>query len=296
MNGTEIDRLEKEYREFGPWILEIKSEEDIPDLFRKQYSYSSDVECALKIPIPMDRRQAKKGMDFYRSIVSFNRAEIIILEKSWTEITEKKILYKDIKAVKNMIDLLEASLTLFTADENFSIKYSSVSEEIINNVITILRKKYSEDSDPCRIETEYEGKITDQLFRNLISISGKNYSLIPLSFQKTTTVKRENTSIKDYLLFNFKLELQSYIFMRTEKELVAVTRNMEIKKKRAVDYSYNYTYIPFSNIEFIDFIPEPEFPDIYILRISLSASASISFVTSGQTKKDFAEIIDIYSY
>ena len=53
-----MDRLEKEYREFGPWILEIKSADDVPDLFINYYTFSSSVECALKIPIPLDRRKA----------------------------------------------------------------------------------------------------------------------------------------------------------------------------------------------------------------------------------------------
>ncbi len=132
-----MDRLEKEYREFGPWILEIQSADDIPDLFMDSYEFSSSVECALKIPIALDRRKAEKGMNFYRSIVSFNIDEIIILENSEDSITEVKVPYSSIKAVKNMVDLLEAELTIFTENKNHSIKYNSVSEEMMKNVIEI---------------------------------------------------------------------------------------------------------------------------------------------------------------
>ena len=166
----------------------------------------------------------------------------------------------------------------------------------MNKVIDILRNKYTVNSETCRIESEFTGKISDQLFRNLINISEKKEKLIPLSFQKTLPVKKTNRDIMDYILFNFSLELQSYIFMRTDKELVAVNRNREIKKKRAVDYSYNYTYIPFSNIKTAEFIPDPEFPGIYIFNIILENSKALSFITARQTKEDLNEIIDIYSF
>ena len=291
-----IDRLEKEYREFGPWILEIKSQEDVPDLFRRQYTFDSSVVCALKIPVPMDRRQAKKGMDFYRSVISFNRDEIQILEKSWTEINIKKISYINIRALKNMIDLLEAELTIYTEEENYSVRYSSVSEDIINNVIAIIRGRYLQNSESCRIMTEYKGEITDQLFRNLINISGEKEHLIPVNFQKSVPARKENMKLKDYIMLNYRFELQSYIFMRTEKELVAVNRNKGIRKKREVDYSYNYTFIPFSNIESVEFIPDPEFKEIYILNIKPGKALSLSFPVSKETINDFSEISDIYSY
>ena len=291
-----MDRYEKEYREFGPWILEIQTDDDVPDLFRNKYTFDDSVESAIKIPIPLDRRQAEKGMDFYKSIVSFNKDEVIILEKTEKEITSEHFSYDRINAVKNMIDLLEAVLTIYTDIKEHKIKYNSVSEELMDKVLDILRYKYTINTEACRIESEFKGKITDQLFRNLINISAKKDKLTALSFQKTLPVKKEKRDIKDLILFNFNLELQSYIFLKTDKELVAVKRNREIKKKRAVDYSYNYTYIPFSNIKTAEFIPDPVFPDIYIFNITLENSKALSFITSEQTKEDLNEIADIYSF
>ena len=117
-----MDRLEKEYREFGPWILEIKTEDDVPDLFKNHYSFNDSVESAIKIPIPLDRRQAKKGMDFYKSIVSFNKDEVIILENTENGITNEHFSYSRIKAVKKMIDLLEAVLKIYTDNKEHRIK------------------------------------------------------------------------------------------------------------------------------------------------------------------------------
>ena len=291
-----MERLEKEYREFGPWIIEIKSEDDIPHLFANHFTYSSSVECALKIPIALERRKAAKGMDLYRSVVSFNTDEIIILEKTEEGITEIKVPYSSIKAVKNMVDLLEAVLTIFTENKNHSIKYNSISEEIMNNVIEIIREKYRLNTEDCRIETQFKGEVTDQLFRNLINLSRKKEEITAVSFQKTKNTKKVNMTLKDYILFNFNMELQSYIYLRTKKELIAVTRNKEIKKKRAVDYSYNYTYIPFSNIHSAVFVPDQDYKDIYRLKISLEKSDQLEFTASAQTKEDFTEILDIYSY
>ena len=291
-----MDRLEKEYREFGPWILEIKTDEDVPDLFRNSYTFNDSVEAAIKIPIPLDRRQAKKGMDFYKSIVSFNKNELVILEKTEKGISSEVFSYDRIKAVKNMIDLLEAVITIYTDTKIHKIKYNSVSEDLMNKILDVLREKYAANTETCRIESEFTGEITDQLFRNLLNISARKDKLTALSFQKNLSVKKVNRSIKDYILFNFNLELQSYIFLRTDKEFIAVNRNREIKKKRAVDYSYNYTYIPFSNIKSAEFIPDPQFPDIYILNVSLENNTVLSFTTSKQTKEDLNEIIDIYSY
>ena len=235
-------------------------------------------------------------MDLYRSVVSFNADEVIILEKSAEGIRREKIAYSSIKAVKNSVDLLEAALTIFTENKNHSIKYNSVSEEMMNDVIEIIRKKYRKHSEECRIETEFEGTITDQLFRNLINISGKKEKITAVSFQKTKKLKKINMTFQDYIHFNFNLELQGYIYLRTDKELIAINRNKEIKKKRAVDYSYNYTYIPFSNIHSAVFIPDPDYKDIYKLKVSLEKSDQIEFTSSGQTKEDFAEILGGYIF
>ncbi len=286
-----MDRYEKEYREFGPWILELKTDDDVPDLFRSCYKFDSSVECAVKIPIPLDRRQAEKGMDFYRSIVSFNKEEVVILEKAENGISTDVISYQSIKAFKNMIDLLEAELTLYTETKSCTIKYSSVSEDIMNRVIGILREKYIKESDHYNFSTEYRGKITDTLFRNLINDSNNKGAVTAVSFQETVPVKKDRLNIMDIVSLNFSLELQSYIFLKSEKELIAVNRNKEIKKRRAVDYSYNYTYIPFFNIKSAEFIPYPEFPDIYIFKISLKNSETLSFLCLKQTKTEFREIV-----
>ena len=291
-----MERLEKEYREFGPWILEIKSDDDVPDLFRKNYAYNNSVEIAIKIPIPLDRRQAKKGMDFYKSIVSFNKDEVSVFRKNRKEITSEHFSYDKIKAVKNMVDLLEAVMTIYSDGKIHTIKYNSVSEELMNKVLYTLRKKYIVNTEKCSIESEFKGEITDQLFRNLLKISSIKEKITPLSFQENLPVKKTNRNIKDVIFLNYNMELQSYIFFMTEKEFIAVNRNKEIKKKRAIDYSYNYTYIPFSNIKTAEFIPDAQFPGIYILCISLENSEKLNFTTSKQTKDDLNEIIDIYSY
>lgn len=130
-----------EYDRFGPWILEINDKDLIPPLF-EPYVNLNDSEYAFKVPRPMERRVLSAGMNLYDYLVVFFPSHMTILQRRDDKVAKSDIRYSAVVTVEHIEDLLNGRLKIYTEDDLFEISYSTVSNDIIENAVSRICRRY----------------------------------------------------------------------------------------------------------------------------------------------------------
>lgn len=275
-----MESLKKEYDNFGPWLLEVRCQEEVPPLFREHYTYHSDIKTAIKIPVHIERRNAKPGDILYRSLVSFSDKEVAIYELKGNTVSEKRIAYTSIHAIQNYNNLLKGELIIFTNSGKESIQYNTVSHKIIDDIVDFLRieyLKYSEDF--FKPHQECLEVTMSQLFQNILKEMEDKEKIYILAIQPNLYLEKLKKKWYEYItnIYN-KYMLQNTMFLENGKELIIISRNQPIKRRMDADYSYVHTYIPFKNIQDVAVVKDENFTEIMQVKFKVEAEVLSFFV------------------
>lgn len=243
----------KEYDEFGPWIYEIDNEEDVPPIFRGYYDNDDNYLMLFKVPRKIERSRANPDMDLYDHMVAAHDTYLHIISRAWKGIFEQRVEYDDIAVMKDIHRLLYGELILFTPSGQFSIKYNTVSEEIIQKFIDIIVKKKSPSEKKIQLEgmpVEYQpdraGSL-DMLFLNLVKkLQAVNDGIKLAAYQPCTDIiitKQLKRQLK-----SCGLALSSTAFIIDDIELIVIERMLPKGKKKTEQHDYSYIYIPLKSI------------------------------------------------
>lgn len=248
--GGRIERS-KEYDAFGPWIYEIGEEHEVPAIFRDYYEGDNPL-ILFKVPRNIERKTASPNMDLYDYLVGAYDKYLHILRRIRKKVTQKKIYYNDITAMKDIHALLKGELILFTQDGPEAIGYNTVSEEIIRKLINIIENKICIDAQRIRMENipaEYlaDESSFDILFLNLFNkLQAIDPEICPIAYQPAFHIKKDGRLRQK--LKERELSLSKTAFIINGKELIILERSLPVKKKLKENHEYSYLYIPFQSI------------------------------------------------
>ncbi|PKM50143.1 MAG: hypothetical protein CVV02_12840 [Firmicutes bacterium HGW-Firmicutes-7] len=283
-----MNSLQKEYDRFGPWLLEVHCQEDVPPLFREYYMYdASKVKMVLKIPVKIERRNANPGDVLYNSLVSFGHNEVVVYELKEKRVSEKRITYADIYSIQNCHNLLKGELIFFAKSGKEIIQYNTVSHRIIDQVVDFLRIEYLKDSeDFFQPHRAYVAKITNHLFQNLLNEMEQREQINILGFQPILYLELMKKKWYEYIwdIYN-KYMLQNTMFLENGKELIVISKQHPLKRRLDTDYSYIHTYIPFKNIQDVHCVANEKFMGIIQLKFKMEGEI-LSFFVNQKLKID----------
>lgn len=245
----------REYDEFGPWIHEINSKEDIPKLFIPYCSEVDDALLLLKIPRNIERRKANPSMDLYDYVLGVYEEYLLILKRNSKNIEVIEINFKDVIAITNSRDILLGIVTFYLSKKIITFNYSVVSSDIIENLLKLIRERYVEKNDFI-----FKGlldynliKGVDDLYINLLRQFAK-----PEDPFKVLAIQRSIKAIPIYtnitkkiidLVNIYKENLhQNTMYLTNEKELLIVTRGKTFSRPNVSVHRYYFTYIPINRI------------------------------------------------
>lgn len=251
MGDIQEDVLKKEYDLFGPWLLLINCQDDVPHLFRTHFTFNDSVRFAFKVPRHIERRDVKPGDILYDSVICLYNDEIIIFERKGNTVLQNAVSFKEIIIIQNVLDLLLGELKIYTPDKIYTITYSTVSEDIICTLVDRLREKYLLDKASVKNpESNCNLENMIPLFRNLLRKIKENEDVVFLDYQQRKKINRKKSNLFYYLysLFNHYI-LQSSMYLASKKELIVISRKRHTKRIFDVDYSHIHTYIPFDCIK-----------------------------------------------
>jgi hypothetical protein len=108
----------REYDLFGPWVDEVRSEDEVPRLFRAHPLDLASARLALKVPRNISRRDAHAGMDLYDHLVVLEAERLTVLSRSERagDHDVRHVAYADVVAIEDVVTLLDARVRVHTRD------------------------------------------------------------------------------------------------------------------------------------------------------------------------------------
>ena len=136
---------DQEYDSFGPWIFKITESAPLPSLFIPHITRDETPMLSIKIPRNIERRVAEPGMNLYDYVVNLYKKDILILERVGEEVKSNLFLYEKIEALRQTEDLLQGNLHIAIKNNNYNLPFNSVSSDIIQELVKIVRQQYADD-------------------------------------------------------------------------------------------------------------------------------------------------------
>ncbi|MGF1749340.1 MULTISPECIES: hypothetical protein [Vibrio] len=264
--------LKKEYDQFGPWLVEIKSEQDIPPQFSEQQHFFDDAVYSFKIPVHQERRNMKPGMLLYPEVVIIQKDFILHLKIDGERIQAEKMWYTDVLFLTHGGDLLDNYIGLQSIQGEMVIKYNLVSQDVASHVIKLLREMVSP-----RTRYPVSNELNDHSLQDKVTYSfycGTEKALDPLHIlayqSEFSLTERKRSSLMD-LYHNFvQYKLLRSMIMTDGVDLIIANQGKHIIDIKDANYKFGHTFIRLGLIESISLKPHPNFPELNVLIIKVA--------------------------
>lgn len=242
MNATEL-----EYHRFGPWLLEITQEEELPPQYLEKKELILSARLSFKVPVNQDRIKMQAGMLLYKSVVSIFEDHLMILSREIENIEATTIPFKDIIYIAQGGELLINYISIVTTQQEYRINYHSVSFELTRKVIGMLREGIMKSVSQRPIKTlEDERMFQLPLYRSLQNRETLDLPIKILAHQKGAKVKFRD---KKNIFNQFKrFKVHELMVATNNKELMIASSDIDRKKRSTVDYSHKIIYAKLESI------------------------------------------------
>ncbi len=281
--------IDKEYHEFGPWLLEIKVKEDIPPQYMNEADQILSAEYAFKVPVLLVRRDIRPGALMYNQVFMLHQDELVALEYTNGTVHTRKIKYSDIHYIVHGGELLMSYIHFSGGGSELKLKYNSVSTEVTQAVMERVRRAVLSSKMPAHIKKPETNKALETLKQNQIYKyfcikEEPKYAPEILGYQPFMHLTEKLPVRLPYFFEKFYMyKLNDTLFMRNSEELIVVNRDRTIQRERDVNYAFAHTFIPFASIESVDMTADETFEAIGQVRFSLRDGSSVAFAVD----KDF---------
>ncbi len=285
-----MDIIKKEYNEFGPWIAMINDSTEVPPQFEHEKDLILKATYAFKIPRPIERRNAKPGMPLYDHVVIFFQDELILLDRTETNTIQKtSILLSEILMIQSLQELLFGELIITTTDRAYSIIYNPVSHEIIEKLVTDIRKRYYDKPKHLDIEALDEHvSIHSPIFKTILLSELASDQVKLIEYQPFIELIRQKTTAFSFFSdLISKPVLQDSMFLTNGLELIILSRVQEVKSEKDADYGYRKTFIPLDYIQDFSTQTDETMENLLTLNIKLN---NASFQTKISTDIEIARL------
>lgn len=285
----------KEYDEFGPWIIKIKGEDDVPGQYEQYTRQILSGSIAFKIPVNVDRREIEEGMLLYDTVVSIDGSKLRLYIGTESGCEEKETDIRNITYIQCMINMLTGRLILGTTNEIIEFNFNPVGREIVEEAISTLRKKYVTDFMQIDLEKLDEKVHVDSfLYQTLLSQAKKKENVKVVEYQPF--VELENRKSADLRKSKEALDepvLQDSLFLTNGKEVLIMNRLKEVKEETEADYGYLNTYIPLEYISNISTVKDEKLEHLQNLIFKVKGSKVIFKVSSDFSVEILEKTLDI---
>lgn len=243
-----MDVLQREYDRFGPWVTVIESVEDIPQQFLRARDQIMNADFAFRIPLNVERRNVRKGMALYTTVVSFTDAKVTFYERTKWDFDVTEISWREIMYLQYGRNLLIGELLLVTPGHLHLLTFNPVVTEPVEQGVRFIRNKYLREQPYLDLDTIQEDTAEKStLYQSLITEDFVDEKIRQIAYQ---------TQLELGPLSSQMDTLQDALFLAGSREVIVITRDKQEKSANDPDYGYRYTYIPCTNITGITCEPD----------------------------------------
>jgi len=241
-----------EYQRFGPWVLEINERDTVPKLFRPYVETTENPILSVKIPRPVERVNAKHLTHRYDYLISLYPTRLVILSRHGDLVVTESVAYSEICSLYSVHDLLRGCLRVVTSSHAYEIPYSTVSSDLMERVIDLIRSFYTESDQAVPVEaaTFENGEGLSFFFSNLLDDElRRNPDLRILASQiETPMAAYEVTGWRRAFARVTRRRLLDSLHLTDGRELVVIDRGQPFRYGRQAIYARNTVYLPLSRI------------------------------------------------
>jgi hypothetical protein len=158
----------REYDAFGPWILEVPTEDLMPVRFRPLWADWQGGEFLYKIPVDRDRRAARPGDVLYDRIVAVKGDRLGLFTWEAGELRSRIVPLSDLVALRSSHILLRGEFTLFLqGGDEVTLVYNTVSRPLIEKLMDHLRVGFPGGTVPAS-PSQPDAPVADYAFLTLV--------------------------------------------------------------------------------------------------------------------------------
>ena len=245
-----MDKLKREYDRFGPWDVEIKEEDDIPQQFSDFTETIMNSVFSFKVPVNVERRNLKPGMPLYQTVTSLTEDAVIILRRAETEIDRQEIKYRDILYLQYTTDMLSGELIFTTVKQRYALDFNPAEQGPAEKALERIREKYCDQVPRVNFSDIQEHVVVQSfLYETLLAQEMEKEDLKLVAYQPSIKLKRKRAAkMRYWQIVSGEAGLQDSLYLTNGKELIVMSRVKDVKAEEKADYGYRYTYIPLNNI------------------------------------------------
>lgn len=240
--ATDEDR--REYDAYGPWVVEVTREEDMPPRFRPFYDEDSAANILLKFPRKEERRELRPGMDLYREIMALHETGLVRRYLEDGRIVRQDIDWPQIVGIGCGSDLLAGRWSIYLDDgARLDIRYNKVSADVMNKATDFVRAHIGGEVARHVEPTEAIEIPASEVFFNsvLLEIERREpQPVIPLHFDP-----------EDVPLAGAQPGIRlatGLMILETPCDLVIVSRDKELREQDEASFAWNDLFLPFDKM------------------------------------------------
>jgi len=242
------------------WVRKINSYEELPQEFQPAFPKNTDP-FPYTLFIPEDRyslflQRSKKVLCIYDG-------QIVLLEIERRKVKKITSPISEVLCLERGKILLHSWLTIQTLSGTISVKFNTTNDRLFEPVIEEIRQGMANLRPDDATLGEKEQELAK--FDYLSSVNYKYMNYGRQSIRPGDTVVgiayQPERCIQEYRLFNktlFRRYTTSHLSILTEKELILIKENKQIKTAKEGLYGGVFTYIAHHRIQDISFVANPE--------------------------------------
>lgn len=244
----------REYDAFGPWLLQIRNEADMPRRFRSVYDAVKDADFLIKIPRSIERRDAYPGCDLYKSVFAADADGFSFFTALDDEVsfTTREVAWEEVAAVRKCHNLLKAEFVLLLNEgDELVVPYSSVSTDLIARVTAFARQHLIRPSDFVPVSVNQGEEFEDFFFNVMLAEERRGGQfMMPIHFDEPGRSCRNAQ--------NRRRVSTGTLILLSGSELVVVDRDIPMKRRFFAHYAHRQTYISLPSVKAFRLRPCPD--------------------------------------
>ncbi len=280
--------MKKARRIYEPWIEKTNTLDDFSEIFKKNFSDTSDFLYLLKIPA---------RYKFNEFLLGVYNDHLYIMENTRKGIKIDKIYYKDIEYMNKMEVLLSGQIKFIAGEKEVVITYNTVSSEIIEELVEDIRSRYIIGDIPSDFKTS---EITDQenldhIFLTLLNdFKNKGDELYHLAYQKDIPISpSEQNTLQKLFPRLFYNNFKGGLYLSNGNEILIMEKSKPLRSKQKDAYGFSISYLPIEKITSLSIKPHATYSLISELEINFSKKNSkFIFEENNKSKQVFVDYVE----
>jgi len=271
-----------EFDAFGPWIDRVTSAEQVPRLYAAYPLNFETAKLVLKVPRNITRRDATADMDLYDHLLIAGEAGITILSRYGARFTESLIDYKDVVAISQSLNVLDGSLTLYTANgREHVIDFNGAGAPAIASLVELIRPTplAVDKTSPYGAALDLSA-IDRMLVGQLRELERREPLLRIRAVHGRGTVAHRSGLAR---LLRRTHVLGALIVATTPTELHIISRRDLVNVLKKPDLSHRHTVITLSGLRSIKSEPHPTYEALVELTVRMQSNSLTIAVPEGST-------------